>query len=189
MKAKIFLAVLAKRRLVTGAVSLIFFLGSISAAFALGSPWVTVGSAGTADEANVDYVSFSGGIASIDSSAPEAVSAVLRYNIVSAPDLEDAGANVAMKVRFRDNGANARVVVSLKRYSMDNGGSYTMLTFDSNDMPSSTVYQTATVQDGCSGPHFDFQNYSYYLEVTLSRTSSAGTPAFSIAQLFDIDIC
>lgn len=176
-------------KLIACAVGVLLIVGGAPGALASGSPWMTVGSAGTVDEGSIDLVNVYSGIATISAAAPSATSVTLRYNIVSSPDLEDGGVNVKLKVRFRDNGADAKVEVRLRRYNINNGGGSIMLTFNSDDMPASGGYQTGVVHDGCSGPGFDFDNYAYYLEVVLTRDSAAGLPAFSIAQVSDLDIC
>src|SRR5262249_21758281 len=147
-------------------------------ALAAGDPWTSVGAAGTVKETDLDKVELSGGIASIKSTAPAASTVRLFYNVTTAPDLADGGVNKRLRIRFRDNGPNARVRVFLRSYNLSNGTSQLLLQFDSDTLPASPLYRETTVGDGCftGDSHFDFSANAYYLEVEVSRTSSAGQP-------------
>jgi hypothetical protein len=168
---------------------LVFLFLTCSPTFGLGDPWTTVGTAGTVDEADLHDVLFVKGIARIKPTAADSSTVVLRYNVTSTADLNDDGVNVAMSVRFRDNGGNARVRLYLRGYNINNGSTITLLSLDSNDYAAASYYQQQTVQDDCAGVHFDFDNYAYYVEAHLSRTNTTGHPALSIIQIRDNDIC
>ena len=160
-----------------------------NSAFAFGDPWTTVGSTGTVDEIDQSEVQFTSGIAMIRASAPSASTVTLRYNITSTADLNDNGFNKVMGVRFRDNGTNARVLLYVKGYNINNGSQVTLMSFDSDNYAASNSYQYRTVGDGCGSSSFDFQNYAYYVEARLSRTNSTGYPSLSILRMQDIDFC
>lgn len=148
-------------------------------------PWTTIGAAGTADEE--DLVIFSGNIVYLDDDA-----AVIRYNVVAVDGLEGGQGLLwpQMTVRFRDNGNNNRVVVRLRRASIDGGTTEILLTLDSNDHAGSSSFQTRTVGTCGSGSNFsyDFEQYAYYIEVTLTRTSLPVTPGVASIQL-DLGSC
>lgn len=158
------------------------------AVLAVGDPWTAVGSSGSVDEDDQDEVDFYSNYARIAFGAPANSSVTLRYNITSTADLDDGGVNKVLKVRYLDNGDNSRIVIKLRSYSINSGSTATLLSFDSNDY-SGTSYQSRTVGDGCWKPSFDFQKYAYYIEATLSRTSTTGIPVLAALQVSDIDIC
>lgn len=157
-------------------------------AFALGDPWTAVASAGEADEADQHEVVYSAGTAGI-APALSVASTVLRYNITSTADLNDGGTNLGMRVRFRDNGSAARVIVRLRRYNLNNGTGATLFTLDSDNYAPSAAFQTQTVTDSCAGLVLDFENNAYFIEATLTRSNTAGTPNLGILQVFNRDIC
>lgn len=156
---------------------------------ALASPWTSVGSAGTVDEADTGEISLTDGILTFGASAPAAATIVARYNIVATPDLDNGGVNKVMGARFLDNGANANVVLLLRKYNFSTGVTTTLLTLNSNSFASSGSYQTQSVGDSCTGERFDFYQNAYYIEATISRTTAAGTAGVAIMRVEDIDIC
>lgn len=161
-----------------------------SSAHALGDRWTSVASAGEADEADAQEISYSSGVAGISAGAPASSSVLLRYNVTSTADLNDGGVNLGIRARFRDNGDAARVIVRLRRYSLVNGFGSTLLTLDSNNFAASNAFQTQTVHDGCANVlDLDFLNNAYYIEATLTRTTTSGLPSLGILQVFDNDIC
>jgi len=135
----------------------------------LGQPWTSIGAVGTVDEGEI---TFTGPIAYLESD-----SAVVRYNVVSVEGLfANAGAmptRTFLRARFRDNGDNNRVVVRLKSLGLTGasaGDITTLMTLDSDDYAGSSSFQTRSIWcDG--GFSFDFANYAYFVEVTMSRTS------------------
>lgn len=144
-------------------------------------PWTTVGSAGTVDEADLSEVLFTGGIASLRTTLPAQASLTIRYNVVAVDGLLQGGDAVNMKVRFRDNGANARVSVALRQYNFNTGLTTTRITFDSNSFAASNSYQVQSVNSRCfSGNFFDFFNNAYFVEVTLIKTGSGGDPSLAL---------
>ena len=162
---------------------------TFSTAFA-DDPWTSVGSAGVVDESDSNEHMFLRGTANIKSTAPASTTVVLRYNVVSTGDLNNGGIDKGMSVRFRDNGAFARVKLYLKSYNINSGVTRTLLSFDSNHVGSSGTYQKRFVNDGCSSNiRFDFRNHAYYVEAYLSRTNRQGKPSLGIIQIQDSDIC
>jgi hypothetical protein len=136
----------------------------------LGQPWTSIGAVGTVDEGDV---TFTGPIAYLESD-----SAVLRYNVVSVEGLfAAAGAmptRTFLRARFRDNGDNNRVIVRLKSLGLNGaaaGDITTLMTLDSDDYPGSSSFQTRSIWCDGGGFSFDFVNYAYFVEVTMSRSS------------------
>lgn len=160
-----------------------------AATSALASPWTSVGSAGTVDEADLSEVSLTDGVATFGAGAAASATIVVRYNVVATPDLDNGGVNKSMTVRFLDNGTSANVTLTLKKYTFATGGITTLFTLNSNSYASSASYQVQTVQDGCTGERFDFDANAYYIEATISRTAAGGNAGVAIMKVEDIDIC
>jgi hypothetical protein len=131
-----------------------------------GMDWTSVGSAGTVDEADLNAVFLDGARASHIGAAGRTVR--IRYNVVAVDGL--SGVGITMRVRYNDNGP-ARVLVALKRYSFDTSATDTLLTFDSDTVPSSLAFETGQVET-CAGG-FDFTRNAYFIDVQLLRTSTS----------------
>ena len=143
------------------------------AAIAQAKPWTSVGSAGTVDEADTGIVTFNQSIAAISAAAAVGSSLDIRYNVV-AVDGVFGGDGIALTGRFRDTGAAERVILRLKRYSLVNGVTQTLLTLDSNTFPPSAALQTRTV--GVCDVGLDFFNNVYFVEAQLIKTDAGGVP-------------
>jgi hypothetical protein len=157
---------------------------------------VYVASTGAVDEGSINSFVFNSGTLSIRPSLP-AASAIVRYNVLPVGELlkplsDPCCAARALVVRYIDNGPGAQVKVTLKRYNVRTGGQSILLTFDSNDFPSASGYQQH-IPTIFEGRFFDF-NFAqgpfdggedqggdavYFLEATLIKSSSAGTPAIA----------
>ena len=149
-------------------------------AVAQSKPWTTVGSTGIPDES--DQVIYTGNIVYLDGD-----SAVVRYNVVAVDGLFGAGPVATfprMTVTFRDNGDNNHVVVRLRRAQINGTTVTTLLTLDSNDYASSGSFQTRTrTACGAAAFAYDFDNYAYFIEVTMSRTGLPVTPGVAEIKL------
>jgi hypothetical protein len=161
----------------------IFVTFNALTAQAQGSPlahWTTAGSAGaTEDESNPVRPTYNNNTASINTGTPLG-NYILRYNVVAVDGLFN-GANDTLTVRFRDPGPESRVLVQLKRANITAGGFEIVATFDSDLEPNAPAFTT-------SGPipfvHvFDFNNFAYWLEVTLTRNTDIGVPSFALAKI------
>jgi len=176
---------LTKLALTCKGISLALLLVAASAPVALADsnkPWTSIGSDASVAGGKVTY---SGNIAYLDDS-----SAVLRYNVVAVDGLVDTGPALAfprLTARFRDNGDNNRLVIRLKRAGFDGGNVVSLLTIDSDDYAGSSSFQTRTAT-GCGSDNFsfDFVNYTYFVEVTMTRTSLPVTPGLASLKL-DMD--
>jgi hypothetical protein len=143
--------------------------------------WTTIGSVGTVDEEDRSKVLLSGSVVTFK---PEATGTLnLRYNVVSVEGLF-GGVGAELGVRFRDNGANARVMVRLRRYALETGETATLLTLNSNNFEAQEGFQLGTEFD-CT-MRFDFFNYAYFLDVTLTKSTVNGAPALGIIQIASI---
>lgn len=148
--------------------------------------WTAAASAGVVDEGDLDDVSLgSGGLAQLNTGDAPNAQAIIRYNVTATEGLFVTG-YPRMRARFVDSGVNSQVIVSLRRVHLTTGASSTLLQIDSNDYAASNAFQTqATGQ--CDGANFsfDFTNYAYYVEVTLTRTSNNGLAKLQSLQLYN----
>jgi hypothetical protein len=104
----------------------------------------------------------------------------MRYNVVATDGLFGTD-GVELAVWFRDNGPDARVVIRLKRYSLSSGETTTLLTFDSNEFRAHDDFQFRLVS--ICPLRFNFFDFAYFLDVQLTKSSTAGSPALGIMQL------
>ena len=165
-------------------VSLLLFLAMVLSvpvlAQAQSGAWTTVGSAGTVDEADTSIVTMTGGVAAVSGAAALPANLDIRYNVVAVEGLYDDC--IKMAVRFKDNGANARVIVRLKQYSLETGITTTMLTLDSNNFGSDALYQLQSV--ATCNKSFNFGENAYFVEATLTKTLAGGAPGLALIKIY-----
>jgi hypothetical protein len=140
--------------------------------------WTTVGSTGVVDEDDAGIVEFVLGEARVPAAAAAGSVLNLRYNVVQLGGFDGPGSYL-MQVRFRDNGAAARVQLDLRQYHT-NGPTSTWKSFDSNAYAPSVGYQT---QFECFDITLDFEDGPYFIDATLTKSGAAGQPALGIIQL------
>lgn len=179
-------------------------LGDLAAAWP--APWTTVGSAGTVDEADTNIVALGGAeggvivpigtsygygaTVGITGSAPLPATLNIRYNVVAVDGLSMYDHDLVLAVRFRDNGAYARVIVRLKEYNLNTGQINVKMVFDSDTVaPASGFQWKAVVLRGCV-PILDFDGNAYFIDAELIKTartgpsiSPEGDPALGAIQL------
>ena len=136
--------------------------------------WSNAASAGTIDEASTSLLSLSGTNAQFMSGKTGV--AIVRYAV---NDVFMDAANPSPKwigLRFRDNGADARVTAQLYQQNIGTG-TVTAVgpLYDSNSFAASPSFQFNWVQDCAMA--LDFFANSYWVEATLTRPTTAGTPA------------
>jgi hypothetical protein len=141
-------------------------------------PWTTIGSAGAE---HLGTFTYQNGIAFLSSAG-----GILRYNVVPVDGLLDLGAGVPhirMTARFRDPDAASRVRVVLRRTRLSNGSTANVagVALDSNNYPAGGFQTRNTVC--ASTEKFDFVNYVYYVEVTMTRAPGAIAPAIEAIQI------
>lgn len=152
-------------------------------------------STGTVDESSLLTYRFTEGNAFVRGNTPAKVT--LRFNVLPVGDLLVPVTNAccegrALWVRFLDNGDGAQVLVKLKRHNIITGVTTTLLSFNSNDFPAQPAFQDATPNKGlgplvnfsfATGPFNGANNEGgdsvYYLEATLIRSASGGTPGLA----------
>ena len=157
---------------------------SVSADNPFAKPWTTVASAGTVDEADLNKINYTEATARMNLAVPANSSAVIRYNVVAVDGLADAGGDGNfLRVRFRDNGQDERVIVRLKSVEIATGIVTTLMTLDSNAYAPNVLFQTQSV--GVCAPTwgFNFNRYAYFVEATLLKSATAGNPGLSVVQI------
>jgi hypothetical protein len=144
--------------------------------------WTTTGDSGaTEDESNPAKPTYANFTAGLSDGSP-AGSYVLRYNITAIGNLTSIGAaNTRLKVRFRDEGAGSRVTVSIMRSPITGGASVLGTVFDSDTFASDANFQTQEVL--MPAITFDFTQYVYWLEVTMTKDATTNIPGFGLAQI------
>lgn len=140
--------------------------------------WTTVGSTGVVDDTDTGIVEFINGEARVRAVAPAGSLLNLRYNVVQLPGFDGPG-SYTLRVRFRDNGAGARVQVNLRRYNTT-GTTTQVAGFDSNAFPAAVGYQT---RERCINVDWDFNAGAYFLDVEMAKSAAAGTPGLATVQL------
>jgi hypothetical protein len=133
-----------------------------------GAVWSAAGSAGV--PANPGAVVFAGPAVQLKSTTALRVSQTIRYGVPGLK-LDPDG---FWQVRFRDNGASARLRVWLKHADTATGAQQTLMSFDSNLRPASAGFQlveipTSSVTVPATG--------ACWIEATLDKTGGTGNPA------------
>ncbi len=160
--------------------------------------WTAAASTGAVDEADYAQVVFTGSLATL-TPAPAESQATIRYNVTAVDGLF---ANLtptswpALIVRYRDNGANARVVARLREHILNGpqeGQTNTLITFDSDLHPSSGGFQTRAIGDCGVFPQFQFATPQivrvYFVEVELSKTGTVGNPGLAGLAISRYGVC
>jgi hypothetical protein len=168
-------------------ITVVLLLATLCANAQGGADWVA--STGTLDTASIDNARFVGGAVYI---RPELAtgSVVIRYNVqaINGLAINNGDQRRRFLIRFSDNGSSAQVVVKLKEYNIHTGVVRTKITFDSNTLPPATGFQLGHTD--FEGIGFDFGSFAgfggdsdsksvYFVEATLSRTSSGGSPGLA----------
>ena len=142
-------------------------------------PWTAAGSTGVVDDTDTGIVDFINGEARVRAAAVAGSVLNLRYNVVSLQGLSGFG-QYLLRVRFRDNGAAARVQLNLRRYNQATGLLSQVAAFDSNAYPAAVGYQTRQI---CLVHNWDFNAGPYYIEAALTKSGGTGQPAVGTIQI------
>jgi hypothetical protein len=183
---------------------LLLLLGALSGSAAAqdgNKIWTSVGSTGTVDESAADNIMFGGPYATFRTTVTGPTRAIIRYNVTAVDGLFAQAGPLswpALSVNYRDDGADARVVVYLREYEFGANPSSpalnTRIVFDSDLYPPSNDYQTRNI--GNCGEFQDFQFVpdnqnirAYFLEVNLVRDSAQGNPGLGALALSRYGVC
>lgn len=158
--------------------------------------WTSAASTGTVDELDLNKIIYNDSIASFHPAA--AGTATIRYNVVA---VEGLFANLtptswpALTIRYRDNGANERVVVRLKEYILAGPGAgttNTLITLDSDLFPQSPAMQTQSLGNCGQFGNFEFASPDiiriYFLEAQISK-DQGGTPRLGGLAISRYGVC
>jgi hypothetical protein len=104
---------------------------------------------------------------------------VTRCNVVDLPQFGSGGDFPALEVLYKDAGSGAQVTVDLIEARFD-GLTSVMAHFNSNLFPASTATQRQFVPYSRS---FNFDQSAYYVEIRVTRSSTATAPAASTVRL------
>ena len=164
--------------------------------------WIVPGATGTPDESSFSSVSFND--AGTVSLKPGATAAVLRYPVLHTVNFdwyesEDHTVLLCMRAVMRDTGPGARVVLKLQEIATmfsdpDTAGASvrTLLTIDSNTaidegtsgpLQGSTDYRMAVACTNTTGPVLAWGQHAYFVEATLTRSSSSANPGLKAIEL------
>jgi hypothetical protein len=156
--------------------------------------WTAVANTGEVDSSNQNiYQTNSTGSVAFRSSATGKIT--LRYNVSGIPtvfrqpfDPDDDGPDqrIQLMARIRDTGAGARVIVRLRALNLDTGALSTLARIDSDESFSggSTDYinEFAYLQVP-STFQFDFWHFGYYVEVEMTKATTAANPGVMAVQI------
>ena len=150
--------------------------------------WTTVGATGVPDDGDVELIRFgANGAAAVHDGLAYPTEAVLRYNVLPMLGLYASPENEGpvprcLTVGFRDNGPDARVIVTVKRVASGIEDGTVVARFDSD------VTRTGTPRPPTGGFEEDFvcpmgpgtfagmNQRSFFVEAQLIRLSAAGNP-------------
>lgn len=144
--------------------------------------WTMIGAAGLPDEVDFNIVVYTGAIASIDPAAGASSNVVLRYPVTTNANLTSNEPDPFLYVRYRDNGAGARVIAYLKEFDLLTGTTVTRMTLNSDQYAANNGYQARFVTPTTSFS-FDFSRKAYWVDVILTRTNSSGNPAIAMVMV------
>lgn len=153
--------------------------------------WTSAGSTGTLDETTAatdllpSQVTMSGPYATLKSTATLNGLYVIRYNVTDVFD-KHYTFTPTLEMRFLDSSDTTRVQAVLRAYNTATGALRTVASLDSNSFPASGAYQTQIACSTANQWFNDFLKEVYYVEVTMSRSATAGSA--SVASL-RIDEC
>jgi hypothetical protein len=86
-----------------------------------------------------------------------------------------------LRVRFRDEGDGSRVTVAIMRSPITGGAATVGTIFDSDAFAPGSGFQTQEIT--FPPVTFNFSQHAYWLEVTLTKASTANQPGFGAAQI------
>jgi hypothetical protein len=152
--------------------------------------WTAAGSTGIPDEADLAKIEFDNPVAMISPAIAKA-EVVLRYNVLAVsgtpppPDTQIRAIN--LRVGYRDNGGNAKVIARLRELVLGTGGEDELLAFDSDRGSAASAFQVGTAFGECTRgtrSRFDFVAKVYYIQVSLIKQDASANPAIASLQLF-----
>jgi len=135
--------------------------------------WSSIGSAGVIDDSTLGLYSTNGAALTIKTNAVATVEA--RYPVTNTVGtaFDQAPAWTTLSAALVDDGANGSVTVTLYEVDKCDGTETQVCQINSSDGTSAVECETCTF----SSSTFDFANNAYYIEVSLTRSTSTPTEA------------
>jgi hypothetical protein len=113
--------------------------------------------------------------------------------ILTCPVVPTIDSAYTLTITYRDTdgvGTGASITAALRRKSVTTGSVVTLSSVDTNSGPVVTNYGTmGTFLNSCNPLTFDFNNYVYYVQINIRRTSTGQQPLFGAASLNFGGIC
>jgi hypothetical protein len=154
--------------------------------------WTSVGAAAIPDDDSTSLIqNYATGSIAMRSSVTG--TATVRWNVTAVAGLDnDEPANpnpdykFCLRMLVRDTGATARVTAKLQRLDLQTGALATLTSWDSDTRAGwpgegTTDYLPVWAcglqnPDGTRALGFNFRDYAYFIEATMSKTDTAGNP-------------
>lgn len=155
----------------------LLFLASLPLAAQTGT-WTAVASTGALDESAAGAYAVGGAV--LGHTGGSLTTLVARYNVTNTygGGSDDTPPWTRFELGYFDNSASGQVTARLYRVDPCTGAPLLICTVPSVDSTTPDC-DTCTITAG-----FDFSQYLYYVEVTISRTSSAATPTARTLRIY-----
>lgn len=142
--------------------------------------WQRMGSSGSIDETSLGRYAFRDGDVYLRDGRTGSV--IARYDMGCPLELQGPPERLEFRpgfeARYKDDGRDSRVILSIRRTSFATGQTDTVLQFDSNDEPSSQGYRTFSRE----APIFECERYGYTVEARLAR-QAGGDPRLQMVRI------
>jgi hypothetical protein len=153
--------------------------------------WSQPGATGIVDDESTWAVALNDTSSASIRSSVSTATAKLRYPVTGGPArLDGFDPAICMRLSVRDTGPTARVVARLKAVNFASGQQFLLGSYDSDErqLPPSAQYQTAITcpMSNASGgtlQGFNYGDFSYYIEVELTKTDATGNPGIRFVGL------
>ena len=170
-----------------------------SAAVLHANGWTAGASSGVIDENDLGKIALNNDGSATIRSTISSTSAKIRFNITDVPGVEpilDSSRLPALFLTYRDNGAGAQVIATLKRVHIGQsvaGGTLgtvdVLATINSDSLPASAGWQEAgaslrQVDVVCCRTGLSFPDFAYIVEVQLIKHDATGNPGVLGVQFF-----
>lgn len=158
---------------------LLLGLITLAGGAAQAATWSLPGSAGIFEPDIGNRLTMTDGIAAVSDGAVGVVSTYLRYPVTALAGFK-GNKTMRWRVRFRDNGTEGFVRLTLRQYRASDGGTTSIASFDSDDHDANNLFQ---LQSRCISVNWDFAAGPYYIHAQLARSGANGRPALAIVEL------
>jgi hypothetical protein len=158
---------------------LLLALVALAGGAAQAATWSLPGSAGIFEPDIGNRLTLTDGIAAVSDGAVGVVSTYLRYPVTALAGFK-GNKTMRWRVRFRDNGDEGFVRLTLRQYRASDGVTTSIASFDSDDHDANALFQ---LQSRCITVNWNFANGPYYIHAQLARAGANGRPALAVVEL------